>query len=649
MMQEGMRRPAFRASWRDVAAVGLGLLLIALLRLPAFRIPLDRDEAAYAVMARFILEGETPYIRFYDQKPPGIFYLYAAAQGLLGDSGASIRLLALFAVLATGLGLYALGRWAWGRIGGLASLVLFGFASADPSIQAIQSNTEIFFNAFTVLSLVFVVRGWRHRHVGLLLAGGVLAGTALAIKPVVAPAIAVTAAASWQRCGRGRSGTLGLGLFLVGALLPGTLLALLLLPSGALQASLGLSGSMGRYLGDGVRLWWGGQHWRFVAGPTLRGTWPLWVLGLAGAAAACRLGRLEPRWLIPVWVAAHVVGIISILGRYPHYFLQILPGLALLGAAALAWAARFHRWAPAMLIPLAVLPTVVNQWPYLSGLEQAPPSYEFEPYQHVSPELTSLVHELSRPDEPILVLEDSTEIYFYADRMPAIRYPMSFLIDLSAACAAVRDGLDAAPPALAVYQGKPRPVWHAEGGAEPGCDLVGWAQGQGYVFAGRTDAGEIYVSPAKAEELQLDGPEFGRLLTAAEVPGNAVPLATFGDVLSLLEANWDPGGGLTQYWRCLGPSERDYTVFVHVLSEEGAILWQTDSYPLAGTLPTSECGRGTTFREVATVEAGCGPERVVIGAYFWETLERLPARDAMERPLPENVWSQQVVPPTGCS
>ena len=70
--------------------------------------------------------------------------------------------------------------------------------------------------------------------------------------------------------------------------------------------------------------------------------------------------------------------------------------------------------------------------------------------------------------------------------------------------------------------------------------------------------------------------------------------ADFGGVMRLLGYDLEteevePGGrvGLTLYWEALATTDRDYTVFMHVLGEEELLLAQRDAFPGLGRLSTT--------------------------------------------------------------
>src|SRR5688572_23081908 len=87
------------------------LLLLALiaLRLPALSRPAGGDQHLYAYTAGRVLDGEIPYRDAWDQKPPGIFVVYAAGWAVWPDTRV-IAVLDLVAAVATAFLLLRLGR-----------------------------------------------------------------------------------------------------------------------------------------------------------------------------------------------------------------------------------------------------------------------------------------------------------------------------------------------------------------------------------------------------------------------------------------------------------------------------------------------------------------------------------------------------------
>jgi len=85
---------------------------------------------------------------------------------------------------------------------------------------------------------------------------------------------------------------------------------------------------------------------------------------------------------------------------------------------------------------------------------------------------------------------------------------------------------------------------------------------------------------------------------------------------------------LTLYWQALKEMEEDYTVFVHVVDEEGTVWGQWDSQPVSGERPTSSWEQGEVVEDAYKISIDVqGPRegyKIKVGMYLVETGERLP-------------------------
>ncbi|MFZ5916016.1 MAG: hypothetical protein ACOYZ7_03710 [Chloroflexota bacterium] len=126
-----------------------------------------------------------------------------------------------------------------------------------------------------------------------------------------------------------------------------------------------------------------------------------------------------------------------------------------------------------------------------------------------------------------------------------------------------------------------------------------------------------------------------------------LPQATFGGSLALLGYHLEtpesaPGGqmALTLYWHAQQRVATDYTVFVHLLDETGAIGGQGDSQPVGGAYPTTLWSPETVVvdRRLVLVDghAPAGQYRLAVGLYDLATLQRLPAFDNIGQPLQDD-------------
>jgi len=111
---------------------------------------------------------------------------------------------------------------------------------------------------------------------------------------------------------------------------------------------------------------------------------------------------------------------------------------------------------------------------------------------------------------------------------------------------------------------------------------------------------------------------------------------------------------LTLYWQALEDGDRDYTVFVHLLDQEGRMLDQADAQPLGGDYPTSFWGRGELIQDSYLLslppQTPPGAYKIEVGMYLLATGERLPVKDAEGVRVPGDripLGPVQVVVPEG--
>ncbi|RLC97553.1 MAG: hypothetical protein DRI77_07045 [Chloroflexi bacterium] len=134
-------------------------------------------------------------------------------------------------------------------------------------------------------------------------------------------------------------------------------------------------------------------------------------------------------------------------------------------------------------------------------------------------------------------------------------------------------------------------------------------------------AGEELLGAASSPPLlKLAGP----LVAADEI---AHPLAyTLGDRVELAgyDLSTEPPA-VTLYWRVLAEMDEDYTVFVHLLDKDGALIGQGDGPPLSGDYPTSYWSPGELLADARVVPLESW-DCLLVGLYRTTDGARLPVR-----------------------
>ncbi len=132
--------------------------------------------------------------------------------------------------------------------------------------------------------------------------------------------------------------------------------------------------------------------------------------------------------------------------------------------------------------------------------------------------------------------------------------------------------------------------------------------------------GPVQVSrrePPAVEDLDMDHP-IGAVL------GGRVRLLGYN-----IESGFRPGDTihLTLFWQCLAEMEQSYTVFTHLVDEQGTLWGQKDNPPVDGLYPTTEWKASEVVRDqydiLISPDAPPDEYQIVVGMYLVETGARL--------------------------
>jgi len=151
-------------------------------------------------MARDLLHGHLPYTHIFDNKPPGIYFLFAASILLFGNQPLSIHIASSIAVLCGALSTFSLTRKIFdNQRRWIAFYTAYGYVLLTSHSGGLEANTELFLIPLTTSAMALAwptkrvviterLRSWRFIFIGLLL------GLALAIKPIAISDLSVVLA-----------------------------------------------------------------------------------------------------------------------------------------------------------------------------------------------------------------------------------------------------------------------------------------------------------------------------------------------------------------------------------------------------------------------------------------------------------------------
>lgn len=481
-------RPRDARPWshRPAAQAAILLALSLAVRAPSFHRPFwSADEGYLGTEAVALHHGGRMYADVVDRKPPLVPWLYEACFALTGSGTLwLVRVCAVLALAVTAIFVARLAAVEWGPRAALPAGVLTVAASAAlPPPDAMAATFEIFMLPATAAAMYYGARR-RFLAAGLALAAATLTKQ-VGLAPLLPLAAQVLTSPRRDRLRHGMSLAAGLLLPIAGcAVLLGVrpFVFWIFLSSGSYADSpQGLAAMCGHAAGILLRL-----------AVVFAGVAPFLPRLVArrtfGRDAS---GRRQPHafdrslWL---WLLASAAGVTAGFRFYGHYFLQLVPPLALLALRAVNAASAAPRrprpghappqpahptgrFGPARATTLAVACAVAVCAAFTGGALRARP-----PEMGKSLAVASAVDAHSRPGQSVFLWGMHPEVYWLAARPAGSRYLTAGLLTnfsggadvhrvgaryaIPGAWAGLRRELAAAPPCLVVDDsaGTPYPL-----------------------------------------------------------------------------------------------------------------------------------------------------------------------------------------------
>ncbi|HEX6766938.1 MAG TPA: glycosyltransferase family 39 protein [Polyangiaceae bacterium] len=304
------------ASWTVVVLAALQILVFSF----------GRDQGIYALVGAGMLDGKVPYRDLWDFKPPGIFFVYALAQGVFGKSMLAPRLVEVGALLGI---VFCSARLAQTFFGNRTVGYLAGAVVAIVHVELDFWHTgqpETFGGFFTFVGLVLATgEGNRKRRYARYALVGAAFGAAALLKPPLGGGALVCAAYLSTR-ERNREDSWRAALKAVIALGAGALL-----PVVACAAWFALKGGWAAlvwtlfdFTPGYTALGWEGRHApEMFYHALLEAFFKFSALGTAGVIAAITISPMHHReregvFLVLGVIALHVTGI-AMQGKFFQY------------------------------------------------------------------------------------------------------------------------------------------------------------------------------------------------------------------------------------------------------------------------------------------------------------------------------------------
>jgi hypothetical protein len=170
-----------RRHWPILGLV-LVLLFVTLVRWRTRMVPLERDEGEYAYAGQLLLEGIPPYQGLYNFKMPGIYAAYAVIMAVFGQTPSGIHLGFWLVNLGAIVLLYRLGRRFLGPPASLAAAATFALLSLSQAVVGLAGHATQVVVLAALGGIVLLLRGQERGQLGTIFLGGALCGAAFLMK-----------------------------------------------------------------------------------------------------------------------------------------------------------------------------------------------------------------------------------------------------------------------------------------------------------------------------------------------------------------------------------------------------------------------------------------------------------------------------------
>ena len=423
-MQKSVPLRSRSSTWGVWLLLGVILVAAFLIRWRLRDCPLERDEGEYAYIGHLLLEGVAPYGVAGNHKFPGAYLAYAAIMALFGETTPAIHIGLLIVNLITAALLFFLARRLAGNVAGLAATAAWVVTSASASVFGNAAHLTHFVMLAVVAGLLLLWRGLETEKRWPLIVGGMCLGASVIVRQTSLVFVAFGIVFFWLAARRKREGATACAVLVAASsAIPIVLMGLWLWIAGVFPQFWRWTFLEAAAYGSQVSFP-DGVHKFLQSTPKAIGwNFPIWTGAAIGLAVALAK-RARSDWFL---VGFFVAGFIALLpGFYfrEHYYVQLLPAVALLFGLAVAKAFSLSRFLRSSAIAgglIALFLPLLGQRNYFLAPTPTALSREIyggNPFPEAI-EVARYIEANSTPDEAIAVLGSEPEIFFYSHRRSA--------------------------------------------------------------------------------------------------------------------------------------------------------------------------------------------------------------------------------------
>jgi len=162
--------------------LGIVVFTITIVRWRLAPMPLERDEGEYAYFGHLILNGITPYQEAYNMKLPGIYYMYALIMAVFGETYTGIHIGFILMNAGTMILLYQALKNFFNPMTGLITAGFYGLMAMSNNVLGFAAHATHFAVFYVSLSLYFFSKYEENKKLLFAVLTGAMLGMAFLMK-----------------------------------------------------------------------------------------------------------------------------------------------------------------------------------------------------------------------------------------------------------------------------------------------------------------------------------------------------------------------------------------------------------------------------------------------------------------------------------
>jgi hypothetical protein len=425
-----------RAAW-CVVLLAIGFSCFVRLRL--LSLPLERDEGEFAYPAQLLLEGIFPYKMAYSMlKMPGLILAYVAIVSIFGQTIEGIHLGLLLVNTATLILLFLIVRRLFDPIAGAVATMTLALLSVGQSVRGTAAHATHFVMLPALGGFLLLLVAVENGGGAAFYFSGLLFGTAFIVRQPALFFVLFGLLVIWRNEMRlsyeNRRAAKRTLLFCLGAAMPFALICIAMSMGGVFRRFWFWTFIYVRQYGSEIpfALAWPmfQKHVVAVMQPNLS----VWLIGSMGLICI-GLHKSTRRYVFTA-VSFFVCSFLTVCPGFhfrSHYFVQLLPALALFTGVAVSTATDFLRnknisfvlaGTPVIIFAATWMTSVLWQREFLfvqSPVQACRTTYGPNPFPESIP-IANYIAAHTTSKERIAVIGSEPQIYFYAHRHCATGY-----------------------------------------------------------------------------------------------------------------------------------------------------------------------------------------------------------------------------------